>query len=436
MTTFDRFDPFERRIGEALEGIAPLHPLDYLDDVFRQTARTSQRPRWSFPERWLNVDTTFARPFFGRNLPIRSVLVIALLIAALAAALAFVAGSQKRLPAPLGVAANGQIFYGIEGDLYVRDSVDGEARLLLGGPSDQGGAVLSPDGQLIAYDNVVDGIDHAWVVNIDGTNPRQLLDEPFTGLTAQWSYDSRSMAVITGDIESPTTLRLWVAPATGAGAREITLPGLNPYEATWDPTRPEVLLVRAEDSTNGDVDLQYVDSRSGEILSTIVMTGPNLYGPFYEFSGLAFSPDGSKIAYNAVGEEAAGAHFWTRVMSRDGSEDHPIPLPEGVPGLYSQAWPVFSPDGRWIAMESWVGLPGEGTRQLAIAPADGSAPTRRVGPEAVDHGMVKTWSPDGTRVLTHVDEVDDVFLIDPITGIAEPAPWKSDFPNWQRVALP
>lgn len=433
MTAFDRFDPFERRIGEALEGIAPLRPLDYLDDVFRQTARTSQRPRWSFPERWLNVDTTLPRPFVGRNIPIRQLIVLALLVALVASAVAFYAGSFRRLPPPLGIAGNGQIIYGIEGDLYVRDTLTGASRLLLGGPSDQGGVVSSPDGQLIAYDNVVDGVDHAWVANVDGSNPRQVLDQPFDGLTFQWSYDSRSAVAITG---AESVHRLWIAPANGSGAREITFEDFWPYEATWDPTRPGVLLVKTSHKQNGDVDLQYVDSESGAILSTIVMTGSNLYGPGYEFSGLTFSPDGQTIAYNMVGEEAAGAHFWARVMNRDGSNDTVVPLPAGIPALYSQAWPVFSPDGKWIALESWVGQPGSGTRQLAVAPADLSSPARRIGPSIVEHGVVKIWSPDGTRVLIHADGIDDIYLVDPVTGDYDLMPWKSDFPNWQRVALP
>jgi hypothetical protein len=75
MTSFDRFDPFERRIGAALDGLAPPRRLDYLDDVFRQTARTAQRPRWSFPERWLPMDAVASAPFVRTHL-IRVVLVL------------------------------------------------------------------------------------------------------------------------------------------------------------------------------------------------------------------------------------------------------------------------------------------------------------------------------------------------------------------------
>lgn len=437
MTTIDRFDPFERRIGEALDGIAPLRRPDYLDDILQQTARTRQRPRWSFPGRWLPVDTTLSRPTLFGRIPVRQLVVLALLVVLAAAALAFYVGSQKRLPSPIGPAGKGQITFGVGGDIYVRDTVSGESRLLIGGPSDQGGVVSSPDGQLIAYDNVVDGVDHAWVAGIDGSKPHQILDQPFTGGTFQWAYDSKSAVAIT---DSAGYHQLWIAPADGSGAREIKFEHKLPYQATWDPTRPGVLLVRMADiDRGGHMDLYYVDATSASILSRIDMSGLNLYGPEWEFAGLALSPDGGTIAYNSVEHDASGLgeHFWVRLVDRDGANDRQLALPADVPPLYSQAWPVFSPDGQWLAMESWVTQPdGSGLNQLAVARLDGSVPTRQLGPAQFGHSLVKLWSPDGALVLTHFDTVDDMYLVDPVTGDAEKLPWKSDFPDWQRVALP
>jgi hypothetical protein len=45
MTAFEPFDPFARRITEAIDEIAEARPPAYLDDVLRLTARTSQRRR-------------------------------------------------------------------------------------------------------------------------------------------------------------------------------------------------------------------------------------------------------------------------------------------------------------------------------------------------------------------------------------------------------
>jgi Tol biopolymer transport system component len=432
MTTFDRFDPVERRIGEALEGIVPSRPLDYLDDLFRQTARSSQRPRWSFPERWFNVDITFPGSIQVGRVPLRSVLVLALVLAMAAAAAVYV-GTQPRLPLPYGPAANGQLVYGNGGDIYIRDSLTSDPRLLVSGPSEQGGVLVSPDGRLMAYDNVVDDVNHAWVAGIDGSNPRQILDRPFTGLTFQWSNDSRSVVAIT---DSAGTYELWVAPADGSGAREIELEGLLPREATWDPIRPDVLLVRGENLENGQVDLFYVDvARDGRaVMSTIDMpNGPVLYGGKWEFVGIAFSPDGSTIAYAVPeGDTSENAHFQTWLMARDGTGARKV---EGiVDETFNLSWPVFSPDGKSVAMESWFSTQGGGVNTLAVAPTDLSAPAILVGP-SVEHSLLKSWSPDGTRLLVHAVDTGHVYSIDPVTRAYEQLPFDLDYvPGWQRLA--
>lgn len=56
MTSIDSFDPFDRRIRDAIEEIAAARRPDYVDDVLQLTAGSRQRPRWSFPERWLPVN--------------------------------------------------------------------------------------------------------------------------------------------------------------------------------------------------------------------------------------------------------------------------------------------------------------------------------------------------------------------------------------------
>ena len=434
MTTFDRFDPFDRRIGEALDGLAPLRRPDYLDDILQLTARTSQRPRWTFMERWLPVDTTLQRPTLFGRIPIRQLIVLALLVAFAASALALYVGSRNQLPPPIGPAKNGQIVYGQGGDLYVRETLTDEPRLLLGGPTNQGGVVVSPDGQLIAYDSIVGDIDHAWVAGIDGSNPRQILDQSFTGMTFQWAYDSKSAVAIT---DSAGYLQLWNAPADGSGAIEIKLDSLWPLEATWDPTRAGVLLVRGEDRRNGQVDMYYVDVSGAKpaILSTIDMpNGPILNGPSWEYVAIAFSPDGSTIAY-AVPEpvSAQDSRFQTYLMNRDGTNRRIVGTP-GDDGKYNQSWPVFSPDGTLIALETWFDITDGGVNALAVVPTDLSSPARLVGPSIEQHSLLKGWSPDGTMLLVHATDINRTYSIDPTTGAYELLPEMDYVPGWQRLA--
>ena len=164
MTAFDRLDVLDARVSGALDEIAAPSRPDYLDDIFQVTARTRQRPRWTFLERWLPMGTAIsARAGFRRvNMrPIVLFVVIALL--AIAAFAVVSVGSRNRAAPPFGPASNGLFVYGYGGDLYVRDTLAGEQRLLIGGPGVQGGVIYSLDGQLIAYDNTIDGIDKVTV---------------------------------------------------------------------------------------------------------------------------------------------------------------------------------------------------------------------------------------------------------------------------------
>ena len=53
MSTFDRSDRFQQELPDILTAIAAPRMPDYVDDLLAQAAATRQRPRWTFPERWL-----------------------------------------------------------------------------------------------------------------------------------------------------------------------------------------------------------------------------------------------------------------------------------------------------------------------------------------------------------------------------------------------
>ena len=427
MTAVDRLEVLDARVTGALDEIAAPSRPDYLDDIFTVTARARQRPRWTFLERWLPMDTAVVRPAGRLRVPLRPLVLLLILAALLVAASAILVGSQRRVPPPYGLAGNGNIVYGAHGDLFVRDSLTDEPRLLVGGPGDQAGALFSFDGQLVAYDNVVDGVDHVSVANADGSNPRVILGEPFTGLTAAWSPDSRSMVLMTDNADGSKAL--WIAAADGSGAREVKVDGVAPLEAVYNPADDGSLLIRGLKA--GYVDL-YLINLDGRVLRSYGLQGGMLYGPDWELAGLAFSPDGQTIAHNVVLPQD---RFGTDLIDVDGSNERVVPRPVDARPDYSQAWPVFSPDGRWIAMESWVGaIGGRATNQLAIAPADGSAPAHGVGPALPNQSLRKAWSPDGTKLLAAASDINIVYEIDPITGESSKLPWSSDTPDWQRVA--
>ena len=115
------------------ETAAPATP-DYTDDILRQTAVSRQRPRWTFPERWLPMSViTFGRVNL-RPVPWRAVGLLAVLGLLLAVAAALYVGSQpQRLPPPFGAAANGLVAYSKDGDIYTVDPATGTRAAIVTG---------------------------------------------------------------------------------------------------------------------------------------------------------------------------------------------------------------------------------------------------------------------------------------------------------------
>ena len=103
---------YERRLPELLDELAAPRTPAYFDDILGQVGRTRQRPGWTFLERWLPMSAVSQRLAAAPRVPLRAVVVTALLLIALAVGLALLAGSQRpAVPAPFGPAANGLIAF-------------------------------------------------------------------------------------------------------------------------------------------------------------------------------------------------------------------------------------------------------------------------------------------------------------------------------------
>ena len=104
MTSERRFD---QDLPDLLAQVAQAPAPDYRDLIVQRTARTRQRPAWTFPERWLPMSAVTSRAAVAPRFPLRIVGVVALLLIALIVGAVLFAGSQRHLPAPFGPARNG-----------------------------------------------------------------------------------------------------------------------------------------------------------------------------------------------------------------------------------------------------------------------------------------------------------------------------------------
>src|SRR5262245_63753985 len=100
---------FERALPDILADLG-AGPTDDYSQLLARTARTRQRPAWSFLERWLPMDLA-VRPATAVITPRRLLAVVALLVLASLVGIALLAGSRPTVPPPFGLARNGSIAF-------------------------------------------------------------------------------------------------------------------------------------------------------------------------------------------------------------------------------------------------------------------------------------------------------------------------------------
>ena len=402
----------DRLVTTWLDESAGAGAPDYLAETLDGIERTSQRPPWLIPGRWLPMQLTMRRVAVPRAISV--IALLALILAALVGA-ALIAGGRHAVPAPFGLAKTGLIATDAAGDIVLVDA-DGSRRTPLA-PSGtlEYGATWSLDGLRLAYwSEHADGTAALYVVDADGTHRRQLgadlsllVDVRFPAVG--WSPDSSQIAFATfgGD--------LYVAAADGStirrvnGTRPLSNPAFSPDGSTIVAYSPAVVdrgvYVLAPDGTG----LTRVSSDFRD-----------------DYDGLlpAWSPDG-RLAYQTTSAVDGTHDIVVATRGPGGWTERTV-----VGGPEWDAWPRWSNDGRSIAFVR--SRPDTIEGDVFVVDAAGGAAPRQIG-----HDLV-TWAPgcftpDDSAVVilagepsTPVDEMTDPHLLvipttgDPAVKIAAP----------------
>jgi hypothetical protein len=378
MSAFDRYGRLPIELPDLLTDIAAPRVPDYVDDVLAITAGTRQRPRWTFLKRWLPMRVLATERVSVRSpIPWRTLAAVALVILALVAAGLFYAGSQRHLPAPFGPARNGALVFGdANGDIAIRDTLDGSSRLLVGGPTDDFAANFTRDGTHLIWLRRVAGSPGSAderltfvVANPDGSNARQLpasLEAP-----DMWdiSADGSTVVAETGD------------PAIGKKLVLIDLVG-NTGQRPLDVGDPAMTM-----ST---------PSYLGPDGKEIVFRGRTSVAAGLRAGLFAVHPDGTGLRPLTPTDAETDAFYLFPQVSQDGryvtytdwdnarqlNSIHVVDLTTGVvrpvdPGTTrNEGFASFSPDTRYLLFLVYDGP----SSYLMVEPVDGSSPARQIGP--------------------------------------------------------
>ena len=228
-------DMLERHLPRLLDELADEHTPDYYDDLFWQTARTSQRSAWTLRERWFPMLDVARRPVMVQ-MPWRPIVVLVLLVAALVTSL-LLAGARPKLPPLTGPAGNGLIAYSQDGDIHTYDARTGASRAVVTGGDLDVNPVWSADGTRMVFRRLVDGSDMLYVAKADGGGLRLITP---AGLTNVQSYeispDGASVAIVASVKGRPS---LFIAKTDGSGdqaARDRAPSSGGPASARPDRT--------------------------------------------------------------------------------------------------------------------------------------------------------------------------------------------------------
>jgi hypothetical protein len=322
----------QRQLPEILDELALPAVPDYIDDILGQTATLRQRPGWTYPERWLPMDITVQAPVGLRQVPWRAIGIASLLVLMLALA-AVLIGSQLTRPAPLfGPAANGQIVFEHGGDLFVADADGRNARVLIGGETNDFYPLFARDGRTLFFGRTVEGGTAVMAADPDGTDIRRVSDAVIgDSESVVLSPDGSKLGLIAFTNGVP---RLNLLDLIAGGQLRIVDTGtIRPVRyVAWRP--PDARELIFEGQPDGDVlslgiyairldgtGLRQIGLQEGE-------SPPEDNSPTQiSFQNLALSDDGSKAAYwNWETEVVPGESCSTHVVDLDSGLDRRLEL--------------------------------------------------------------------------------------------------------------
>ncbi|MEN3749368.1 amidohydrolase family protein [Sphingomonas sp. HF-S3] len=330
------------------------------------------------------------------------------------------------------------IAFDLLGDIYVMPIAGGTPRRIAEGLAYEQQPRFSPDGSRIAFTSDRGGGDNIWIMNVDGSDKRQLTKEDFRLLNQpSWSPDGRFIVAkkhfTTG--RSLGTGEVWLYHVSGGGGVQLVKRASERLqkelgEPIYSADGRSIFYVRnvtpgpifeyAQNSRTDLFDIERYDIESGEVSTAVSGVGGSVRP--------TPSPDGRSIAF--VRRHQGKTTLWVKDLVT-GSErriydalDRDVQETWAVTGVYpNMGW---TPDSRSLVF--WAGgkirridADGGNAREIAFriddtrVVAEATHPAIEVSPDRIETKMPR-WasvSPDGRQV---VFETLGKLYIRPVSG--------------------
>jgi len=249
----------------------------------------------------------------------------------------------------------------------------------------------SPDGSRIAFiSSKPTGTRQVWVMDADGSNPRQLTSTSTTKQEPAWSPDGTKIAYVatSTDVDpTQTDLEIWTINSDGSGRVQLTHNSSPDTQPAWSPLGGKIAFVSARP---GDTDRNlYVMDAGGGNETNITPNDeiPCSPSPCYQGhdDSPAWSPDGGTIAYQHTQQRNASGPLAIWTVSPTGGNMANL---SGTTGTVAFTQPAWSPQG-----DKFVMVGAETTdRNIWVMNANGTGQTPIVTNPA-QHDINPDWQP-------------------------------------------
>jgi dipeptidyl aminopeptidase/acylaminoacyl peptidase len=258
------------------------------------------------------------------------------------------------------------------------------------------GVQISPDGRWIAYGVTEADFDqdafvtNLWLAPADGGHPFQLTQGKKSATAARWSPDGKWIAFLSSRKDDKN--QIFAIRPDGGEALPLTASetAISGFEWSPDGTRiaywapePEAKALKTRKEQMGDfavVRREYAYEQISiadvaEVMKKPAAGSAHTSGRDFSVSGLAWSPDGTRLAFAATinPDLVQGTTSDLYVLRLDGDTVKKIVSQPGP-----DANPKWSPDGAYIAFESAMSRAADffhSNGRIAIVSADGGPVT-------------------------------------------------------------